>query len=191
MIATLITRIFQMIFAIIVLALSVRAANWQEIGSVPTTTAYCAFAGAFALLVTIVGFASIWLTAIPKIIMSGLDGLAALLLLAGGIVSLLPSDRIRIQLIQFPGIRIENCGRRLRHHSIRPAQHDLERAVEWRLREHQIWTALLMEQSRGDCWALQGSGGRCCFPLLWICCLCRRCCVVLFGSEARQDSLGC
>jgi surface polysaccharide O-acyltransferase-like enzyme len=87
MIATLITRIFQMLFAIIVLALSVRAANWQQIGSVPTTTAYCAFAGAFAILISAIGFASMWLTAIPKIIMSGLDGLTALLLLAGGIVS--------------------------------------------------------------------------------------------------------
>lgn len=89
MLATLIIRIFQLLFAIVVLGLSVHAANWQQIGSVPTTTAYCAFAGAFALLVTIIGFASIWITAIPKIIMSGLDGLTALLLLAGGIVSLL------------------------------------------------------------------------------------------------------
>jgi hypothetical protein len=87
MIATLITRIFQLIFAIIVLGLSVRAANWQQIGSVPTTTAYCAFAGAFAMLIAIIGLAAIWFTAIPKIIMSGLDGLTALLLLAGGIVS--------------------------------------------------------------------------------------------------------
>ena len=87
MIATLITRIFQMLFAIIVLALSVRAANWQQTGSVPTTTAYCAFAGAFATLISAIGFASMWLTAIPKFIMSGLDGLTALLLLAGGIVS--------------------------------------------------------------------------------------------------------
>jgi hypothetical protein len=95
MIATLITRIFQLIFAVIVLALSVRAANWQQIGSVPTTTAYCAFTGAFALLVTIVGFAAMWFSAIPKMIMSGLDGLTALLLLAGGIVSLLPNRYIR------------------------------------------------------------------------------------------------
>lgn len=95
MLATIITRIFQLIFAIIVLALSVRAANWQQIGSVPTTTAYCAFAGAFAVLISVVGFAAIWLTAIPKVIMSGLDGLTALLLLAGGIVSLPPNHHIR------------------------------------------------------------------------------------------------
>jgi len=87
MLATLITRIIQLIFAIIVLGLSVRAANWQEIGSVPTTTAYCAFAGAIAILVSVIGLAAIWLTAIPKVIMSGFDGLTAVLLLAGGIVS--------------------------------------------------------------------------------------------------------
>lgn len=89
MIPTLVTRIFQMIFAIIVLALSVRAAKWQLVGAVPTTTAYSAFAGAFAILVTLVGLAALWLSAIPKIIVSGLDGLASILLLAGGIVSLL------------------------------------------------------------------------------------------------------
>jgi hypothetical protein len=93
MLATLITRILQLIFAIIVLGLSVRAANWQEIGSIPTTTAYCAFAGAFAMLISIIGLAAIWLTAIPKMIMSGLDGLASIILLAGGIVRPPPSDR--------------------------------------------------------------------------------------------------
>lgn len=94
MLATLITRIFQLIFAIIILGLSVRAANWQQIGPVPTTTAYCAFAGAFALLVTVVGFAAMWFTAIPKMIMSGLDGLTSIILLAGGIVSIPLSSRI-------------------------------------------------------------------------------------------------
>jgi hypothetical protein len=88
MLPTLITRILQMIFAVIVLGLSIRAANWQQIGSIPTTTAYCAFAGVFATLVAIVGLATIWLTAIPTLIMSGLDALTSVILLAGGIVSL-------------------------------------------------------------------------------------------------------
>jgi hypothetical protein len=77
-----------MIFAIIVLGLSIHAANWQQIGSIPTTTAFCAFAGAFATLVAIVGIAAIWLTAIPNLVMSGLDTLTSIILLAGGIVSL-------------------------------------------------------------------------------------------------------
>jgi hypothetical protein len=87
MLATLITRIFQLIFAIIILGLSIHAAQWQWVGKVPTTTAFSAFAGAFAVLVSLVGIASIWLFAVPKLIMSGLDGLTSVLLLAGGMVS--------------------------------------------------------------------------------------------------------
>lgn len=89
MLATLILRICQLIFAVIVLGLSVKAAQWQWQGPVPATTAFSAFAGAFTLLVALVGIAAIWLSAIPSIAMSGIDGLAALLLLAGGIVSLM------------------------------------------------------------------------------------------------------
>jgi protein-S-isoprenylcysteine O-methyltransferase Ste14 len=88
MLATLITRVFQLIFAIIVLGLSVRAAKWQEHDSVPATTSFNAFAGALTALVAIIGIAAIWFSAIPSLIMSGLDGVTALLLLAGGIVSL-------------------------------------------------------------------------------------------------------
>jgi hypothetical protein len=88
MLATLITRVFQLIFAVIVLGLSVRAAKWQMYDSVPATTSYNAFTGAFAALVAFIGIAAIWVSAIPSLIMSGLDGVTALLLLAGGIVSL-------------------------------------------------------------------------------------------------------
>jgi hypothetical protein len=93
--------------------------------------------------------------------------------------------------MKITGIRVKDRRRRLWHYCVRPAQHDLERAVERWLREHQIWTALLMEQPRGDRWALQGRGGRHCFPLFRIRCFCRCCCVELLGSEARQDSLEC
>jgi tetrahydromethanopterin S-methyltransferase subunit E len=78
--ASIITRALQLIFAIVVLALSIRASKWQVYGSVPATTA-------FAVLVSLVGIASIWISAIPALIMSMVDGLASVLLLAGGIVS--------------------------------------------------------------------------------------------------------
>jgi hypothetical protein len=87
MLASLITRALQLLCAIIVLALSIRAAKWQMYGSVPATTVFVAFAGGFALLVSLVGIASIWISAIPALIMSMVDGFAAVLLLAGGIVS--------------------------------------------------------------------------------------------------------
>lgn len=88
MLATLVVRILQIIFAVIVLGLSVHAAQWQDTGSIPATTSFNAFAGAFGVLVAVVGIAAIWVSAIPKLIMSGIDGLASVLLLAGGIVSL-------------------------------------------------------------------------------------------------------
>jgi hypothetical protein len=87
MLVSLITRALQLICAIVVLALSIRAAKWQMYGSVPATTAYAAFAGGFAILISLVGIASIWISAFPAIIMSMADGLASVLLLAGGIVS--------------------------------------------------------------------------------------------------------
>jgi hypothetical protein len=87
MLASLITRALQLICAIVVLALSIRAAKWQMYGSVPATTAFAAFTGGFAVLISLVGVVSIWISAIPALIMSMADGLASLLLLAGGIVS--------------------------------------------------------------------------------------------------------
>lgn len=53
MLASLITRAIQLIFAAIVLGLSVRAAKWQMYGSVPATTVFVAFTGGFALLVSL------------------------------------------------------------------------------------------------------------------------------------------
>lgn len=97
MLATLITRVLQLIIAVIVLGLSAHAAQWQWEGSVPATTAFGAFAGAFAFLVSLVGFAAIKVSAIPSIIMSGLDGLASVLLFAGGIVSLTYYTRLVAQ----------------------------------------------------------------------------------------------
>lgn len=88
MLATLIVRVLQILFAVIVLGLSIHAAKWQDTGSVPATTAYSAFAGGFAILVALIGLAAIWISAIPSLIMSGVDALASILLLAGGIVSL-------------------------------------------------------------------------------------------------------
>jgi hypothetical protein len=85
--ASIITRALQLIFAIVVLALSIRASKWQVYGSVPATTAFAASTGGFAVLVSLVGIASIWISAIPALIMSMVDGLASVLLLAGGIVS--------------------------------------------------------------------------------------------------------
>nr|POE49151.1 hypothetical protein CFP56_32301 [Quercus suber] len=85
MIATLITRIFQIIFGIIVLALSIDAIKWQVYGSAPATTGYGAFTGAFCILIGLIGCVAIFVEALPGLIVAAADGLAAILLLAGGI----------------------------------------------------------------------------------------------------------
>lgn len=87
MLATIIIRALQLIIAVIVLGLSIHAAQWQWQGAVPAATAFNAFVGAFTVLVALVGIAAMKVSAISSLIMTGLDGLASVLLLAGGIVS--------------------------------------------------------------------------------------------------------
>jgi len=87
MFISLIIRPLQLISAAIVLALSIGAAKWQIFETVPATTTYAAFAGGFTLLISLIGIASIWISAIPALIMSMVDILASVLLLAGGVVS--------------------------------------------------------------------------------------------------------
>lgn len=85
MLATIITRAFQTLFAACVLGISISAIRWQEKGTAPATTSYSAFAGAFGLLTALVGFAAVWITMIPGLIMAAVDAFASVLLLAGGI----------------------------------------------------------------------------------------------------------
>ena len=125
-IATAVVRFFQILFAVVVLGLSVTMAKWQVFGDAPATTVYGAFSGGFALLVGLIGAVAIFLDAIPAIIVAGADGLAAVLTLAAGIVSaprLLPhhdldgfAPREKIVLIEIPlvGLRRNNERRQLR-----------------------------------------------------------------------------
>jgi hypothetical protein len=52
---------------------------------VPATTEYSAFTGGFAMIVAAIGFVSLFVEFLQGIIMLVLDGLSALLFLAGGI----------------------------------------------------------------------------------------------------------
>ncbi|KAK3075044.1 hypothetical protein LTR53_002015 [Teratosphaeriaceae sp. CCFEE 6253] len=85
MLANLITRGLQIVFGAVVLGLSITAIQWQHFGSAPATSSYSAFAGAFAILAGLIGIAAGFFDAIPQLIMAIVDGLASLLLLAGGI----------------------------------------------------------------------------------------------------------
>lgn len=87
MLANLATRAAQVTFGAVVLGLSIHAVQWQMYGTAPATSSYSAFAGAFCILAGLIGVAAAFVGAIPGVIMSGIDGLASALTLAGGIVS--------------------------------------------------------------------------------------------------------
>lgn len=87
MIASSIVRLFQLLFSVIVLALSIVAVRWQVYGKAPASTGYNAFAGAWATLFSLIGLAAIFISAVPGLIVAGLDALTFIFLLAGGIVS--------------------------------------------------------------------------------------------------------
>ena len=86
-ITELVVRMFQLVFGLVALGLSVKAIAWQRYGSAPTTTSYSAFAGAFGILTALVGIATIFMEAVPDLIMAIVDALASILFLAGGTVS--------------------------------------------------------------------------------------------------------
>lgn len=94
-----ILRFVQIVFAAIVLGLSVTLAKGQapsdfkkqfpnagyDLPGVPATTAYSSFVGGFGMLVALIGFASLFVELLQGIIMLVLDGLASIIFLAGGL----------------------------------------------------------------------------------------------------------
>lgn len=80
-------RGFQLLFGIVILGLSITLANGQDkaIAKVPATTGYGAFCGAFGIVAALIGIAAVFVSFVPDIVSWAVDGLAALLLAAGGI----------------------------------------------------------------------------------------------------------
>jgi hypothetical protein len=78
----------QVIFAVIVLGISVDLARGQEtaLESVPAATGYAAFCGAFGTLAAFIGVASLFVSSLEGIVTWALDGLSSLTMLAAGIV---------------------------------------------------------------------------------------------------------
>ncbi|KAF2756494.1 hypothetical protein EJ05DRAFT_66086 [Pseudovirgaria hyperparasitica] len=85
MIVTLVTRAFQLIFAAIVLGLSVSMTQWQAVGKAPATTGYAAFCGGWGLVAAAIGLIASFIEAIPALVIIAIDALSALIFLAGGI----------------------------------------------------------------------------------------------------------
>lgn len=75
----------QVIFSIVVLALSIVLARQQVVGKVPSQTSYAAVTGALGIIAAIVGVASIFIDRLKGIISWVLDGVTAIALLAAGI----------------------------------------------------------------------------------------------------------
>jgi hypothetical protein len=75
---------------VVVLGLSAALFKAQVYGSAPTTITYSIVTGSFAAFAALVGIVTLFFESLPGIISVGIDGVAGLLLLAGGIVSLQP-----------------------------------------------------------------------------------------------------
>ncbi|KAK7436965.1 hypothetical protein Landi51_12336 [Colletotrichum acutatum] len=78
-------RVLQGIMAIVVLGLSVDLVKGQKIGDAPTTTKYSTFTGGFGLAVAVLGLLSVFIDAIPALVVMATDALSGVLLLGGGI----------------------------------------------------------------------------------------------------------
>jgi len=100
MIVTLALRILQLLFGIVVLALSIvlikdfgPVPEGLTAHKVPSLIDYGAFCGGAALVIAVVGVVAAFIEGLQGIIMMALDGLAAFFLLAGGIVSRATTQR--------------------------------------------------------------------------------------------------
>ncbi len=71
--------------ALTVLALAAAMIRNQVYGSSPVTTRYTTFTGGFGMIVSGIGILSVFVS-VPALVPIGLDGLAGLLFLGGGIV---------------------------------------------------------------------------------------------------------
>ncbi|KAL1842125.1 hypothetical protein VTJ49DRAFT_6004 [Mycothermus thermophilus] len=74
--------------ALTVLALAADFIRKQVLGSAPVTTRYTTFTGGFGMIVCGITAASVYLSFLPGLVALGLDALAGLFFLGGGIVRL-------------------------------------------------------------------------------------------------------
>jgi zinc transporter ZupT len=83
-----ILRAFQALFGIVILGLSVTLIRGHHWGSLPNSLGYAAFVGGVTILAALVGVAATWVSFLEGIVGVAIDGLVALLNIAGGIVCL-------------------------------------------------------------------------------------------------------
>ena len=118
MIITLACRVIQLLFAAVVLALSVVLIKNYGPGHAPSLIDYGAFCGGAGIVIAAVGVVACFLEPLQGIIQLILDGLAAFFLLAGGIVSFTFPNASDRPAKSTPGIRRDNQGRQLHRPSL-------------------------------------------------------------------------
>ncbi|OQO03786.1 hypothetical protein B0A48_10426 [Cryoendolithus antarcticus] len=78
-------RILQALTAAIVLALSVNAIRWQQIGTAPATTGFSAFVGAFGIFAALIGVVGLYISLVPDTAVIVIDGLAVACFAVAGV----------------------------------------------------------------------------------------------------------
>jgi hypothetical protein len=84
---TFLVRLIQLVCATVVLSLSICAVRWQYRNSVPATSIFATFAGAYGVMTSLLGLMAAVIGALAGLFMLFVDVLATIFLLAGGIVS--------------------------------------------------------------------------------------------------------
>lgn len=79
----------QLLFAIVVLGLSVDLIRGHHVGSLPATLSFAAFVGGVSIVGALIGLTATWVEFLDSIIGVGIDVIVALINLAGGVVSTL------------------------------------------------------------------------------------------------------
>jgi hypothetical protein len=81
-------RAFQALFGIVILGLSVTLIRGHHWGNLPSSIGYAAFVGGVTILAALVGVAATWVSFLEGVVGLAVDGIVAILNIAGGIVSL-------------------------------------------------------------------------------------------------------
>jgi len=89
------TKLNQILFSIIVLGLSVTLNDCYSVPGVPNSIRaqfrFIIFAGIFGLIDSAIGLAAIFIAVIPSIVVTAVDALAAIFVVAGGAVRIPPA----------------------------------------------------------------------------------------------------
>lgn len=114
-IANFALRGFQFLFGIVVLGLSVTLIRGHHWGSTPASLGFAAFVGGISILASLIGLAGTWVSFLEGVVGLAIDGVVALINIAGGVVSptcLKYTSYPILSLFLFQGIRTgQRCAR--------------------------------------------------------------------------------